>query len=55
MKKANIAEGNYNPFKGGTTYKDSFHWKKGIDEWTNKFKYDCLEFYVYRLNIKRQQ
>lgn len=32
MKHANIAEGNYNPFKGGTTYKDGYYWKKGAEE-----------------------
>lgn len=29
MKNANIAQGTDNPFKGGTTYKASYHWKQG--------------------------
>jgi len=29
MKNANIPDGGDNPFKGGTTYKASYHWKKG--------------------------
>lgn len=32
MKTANIAQGDFNPFKGPTTYKDSYHWKKGAEE-----------------------
>lgn len=29
MKNTNLAGGDENPFKGGTTYKASFLWKKG--------------------------
>lgn len=28
MKNANIAQGTENPFKGGTTYKAGYYWKK---------------------------
>lgn len=33
MKNANIPDGGDNPFKGGTTYKSSYHWKKGEENW----------------------
>lgn len=29
MKTANIVNGTDNPFKGNTTYKAAYHWKKG--------------------------
>jgi hypothetical protein len=32
MKNANIPDGGDNPFKNGTTYKASYHWKKGDED-----------------------
>lgn len=29
MKNTNIVQGDDNPYKGNTTYKTSFPWKKG--------------------------
>jgi hypothetical protein len=28
MRMANVGEDGENPFRGNTTYKDSYHWKK---------------------------